>query len=153
MLRKTSRPVTDFGKRTHDLMDDLRETMVRADGAGLAAPQVGILRRAVVIVREDEIVELINPEILETSEETVGAFEGCLSCPDMRGYVERPVRVVVRAQDRNGKEFTLECRDMAARAALHETDHLDGRLFIDLVDRIYTDEELDELFNSEDGDE
>lgn len=146
LLRKTSRPVTEFGKRTHDLMDDLRETMVSANGAGLAAPQVGILRRAVVIVRDDEIVELINPEILEQSEETVGAYEGCLSCPDMRGYIERPVRVVVKAQDRNGKEFTLECRDMAARAALHETDHLNGKLFIDLADQIFTDEELDEMF-------
>ncbi len=145
-LRKHSRPVTDFGQRTRDLMTDLGETMVKANGAGLAAPQVGILRRAVVIVRDDEIVELINPEIIERNEEEVGLYEGCLSCPGLRGLVMRPTYVKVKAQDRNGKWFELECNDMAARAACHEIDHLDGKLFIDLVDRVYTDEELDELF-------
>lgn len=148
-LRKHCRPVTDFGAKTAELMTDLAETMVKANGLGLAAPQVGILRRAVVIVREEEIVELINPEIIERSEEEVGAYEGCLSCPNMRGMVMRPRHVRVKAQDRNGNWFELDCEEMAARAACHEIDHLDGKLFIDLVDRIYTEEELDEMFENE----
>ncbi len=145
-LRKRSRPVTEFGTRTKELMTDLAETMVKANGAGLAAPQVGILRRAVVIVREEEIVELINPEIIERNEEEAGLYEGCLSCPGLRGLVMRPTYVKVKAQDRDGNWFELDCNDMAARAACHEIDHLDGKLFIDLVDRIYTDEELEEMF-------
>ena len=145
-LRKKCRPVTDFGERTAALMDDLRETMVSANGAGLAAPQVGTLRRAVVIVRGDEIVELINPEIIERSEEETGEFEGCLSCPNQRALIMRPQHVRVRAQDRHGTWFEIECEDFAARAACHELDHLEGVLFTDLADRIYTEEELDELF-------
>ncbi len=148
-LRKHCRPVTDFGQKTKELMTDLAETMVKADGAGLAAPQVGILRRAVVILRGEEIVELINPEIIARGQEEVELFEGCLSCPNMRGLVSRPKYVRVRAQDRDGNWFELDCEDMAARAACHEIDHLDGKLFIDLVDRIYTEEELDELFAEE----
>ncbi len=144
-LRKKSRPVTDFGPRTAQLLDDLRDTLVKAAGAGLAAPQVGILRRVVVILHNDEIVELINPEIIKQSEEQLGEFEGCLSCPDMRGYLLRPAKVTVRAQDRTGKSFELECEGIAARAACHETDHLNGVLFIDKVDKIYTEEELDDL--------
>lgn len=148
-LHKHCRPVTEFGQRTHELMDDLRDTVVAANGLGLAAPQVGILRRAVVIINGEDIVELINPEIVEQSGELIGAYEGCLSCPDLRGYVERPSHVVVRAQDRNGKPFTLTVDDMAARAALHETDHLDGKLFLDLADKVYTEEELDELLEEQ----
>ncbi|MEG1984206.1 MAG: peptide deformylase [Oscillospiraceae bacterium] len=151
-LRKHCRPVTDFKQRTHELMTDLAETMVAANGLGLAAPQVGILRRAVVIVRGEDIVELINPEIIERSEDEVGMYEGCLSCPNEHGRVMRPVRVVVRAQDRDGKQFELECLDMAARAACHEIDHLDGKLFIDIAERVYSDDELDEIL-SEEGEE
>lgn len=152
-LRKKSRPVTDFGPRTAQLMDDLRETMIAAEGAGLAAPQVGILRRAAVIMRDDEIVELINPVIVSRSAQQVGLFEGCLSFPGKRGYLERPQKVVVRGQDRTGKPFELECEDMAARAVCHETDHLDGVVFVDLVGRLYTEEELDELLAQESGDD
>lgn len=143
-LRKISRPVTDFGKRTADLMDDLAETMEVANGVGLAAPQVGILRRAVVIIRNDEVVELINPEIIESSDEEEG-IEGCLSVPGKSGYVVRPKHVVVKAQNRNGEWFELECEELAARAACHEIDHLDGILYIDKAADVMTDEELDEL--------
>jgi len=150
LLRKKSRPVTDFGPRTAALMDDLRETLIDANGAGLAAPQVGILRRAVVILHgEDELVELINPEILWKSEELEGAYEGCLSCPNQRGYIERPLKVRVRAQDRWGKTFELDCEGLSARAACHEIDHLEGTLFIDLADELFTDEELDEMLGGE----
>lgn len=144
-LRKKCRPVTDFGKRTSDLMDDLRDSVEHAGGAGLAAPQVGILRRACVIMKDGELVELINPEIVEQSEAVTGRYEGCLSCPDRWGWLERPQNVRVKAQDRKGEWFELECEDMAARAACHETDHLDGVLFIDLVEELITEEELDEL--------
>ncbi|MEA5051107.1 MAG: peptide deformylase [Oscillospiraceae bacterium] len=150
-LRKVCRPVTDFGPRTCDLLTDLAQTMASADGLGLAAPQVGILRRAVVIVDGEEVVELVNPEITEKSEETTGAFEGCLSCPDERAYLQRPVRVVVRAQDRAGAPFERAFEQMAARAACHEIDHLDGKLFIDLAERVYSDEELDELLERTDA--
>ena len=123
--------------------------MVQANGAGLAAPQVGILRRAVVILNNDEIVELINPEIIEHSEETEDEYEGCLSCPNKRALIARPSKVTVRAFDRAGNEFTAEYEGFAARAACHEIDHLEGTLFVDLADRIYTEDELDELLAAE----
>lgn len=152
ILRKKSRPVSNFGKRTANLMDDLRDTLVDAEGAGLAAPQVGILRRAVVIVRDGEIAELINPEIIKRSESEVGQFEGCLSCPDKRGFLMRPKEVTVRAQDREGKWFELVCEDIAARAVCHEADHLDGVLFVDKVERIYTEDEVAEILEELAGD-
>ncbi len=144
-LRIKSRLVTDFGVKTANLLDDLKETMVQANGAGLAAPQVGILRRAVVIVNGEDIVELINPEIIESSEETEGEYEGCLSCPNKRALISRPSKVKVHAFDREGNEFKAEYEGLAARAACHELDHLEGTLFVDLADRIYTEDELDEL--------
>lgn len=146
-LRKVCREVTDFGERTAALMDDLSETMLAANGAGLAAPQVGILRRAVVIIdNDDKVLELINPEVIWQSEEQVGEFEGCLSVPGRRAYLMRPQRVKVRAYNRHGEQFEVELEDIAARAACHETEHLDGKLFIDRADKVYTEEELDELF-------
>ncbi|MEG0833278.1 MAG: peptide deformylase [Oscillospiraceae bacterium] len=152
VLRKKSRPVTEFTARTCNLLDDLRDTLIEANGLGLAAPQVGILRRAVVIVRDEEYVELVNPKILEREGE-IGVFEGCLSCPNERAWIMRPQRVVIEAQDRNGKKLKLECLDMAARAACHEIDHLDGTLFTDLADRIFTDDELDELIARQEEEE
>jgi len=146
-LRKVCRPVTDFGKRTAELMDDLVETLIDAHGAGLAAPQVGIRRRAAVILREGEYVELINPEIIRRSEEHEGLYEGCLSFPGLRGYLLRPTDVTVHAFDREGREFDLECTGMAARAACHEIDHLNGVLFVDLVDELITEEELDRILD------
>ncbi len=149
-LRKHSRPVTSFGARTWQLLDDMRETLIDANGLGLAAPQVGVLRRAVLIVDNDgTMIELLNPEILEQSEEKVGAYEGCLSVPGERGWLERSEKVKVKAQNRYGEWFTKELEEMAARAALHETDHLDCTLFIDLVDTLITDEELQEILDKE----
>ena len=150
-LHKVCRPVTQFDKRLHDLLDDLKETLAHANGAGLAAPQVGILRRCVVVVDEaGEMLELVNPEILWRSEELQDGWEGCLSIPGRWGEVERPARVRVRAQDRNGETFEREGEGIVARCFCHELDHLDGHLFSELADRLYTQEELDELMKEED---
>ncbi len=132
LLRKTSRPVEDFGERLHALLDDMAETMYASDGVGLAAPQVGILRRVVVIdVREgDGIIEMINPEIIEQSGSQTDN-EGCLSVPEYIGTVTRPDTLKVRAYDRHGNEFTKTATGFFARAVCHELDHLDGILFVD----------------------
>jgi len=151
-LRKKSRAITDFNKRLHVLLDDMHETLQDADGLGLAAPQVGILRRVALIVDinsetdppEETVYELINPEITEESGEQNGS-EGCLSVPDVYGMVSRPETVTVRAQDRFGDTFEITCSGLTARAACHEIDHLDGVLFTSLTDHILTDEELDAL--------
>ncbi len=126
------RPVKAFDKRLATLLDDMAETMYDAEGAGLAASQVGILKRAVVIDAGDGLVELINPEILETSGEQ-GCFEGCLSFPGEHGYVVRPNYVRVKAQDRDGNEHEYEATELFARAVLHECDHLDGLVYKRLV--------------------
>ncbi len=131
-LHTVCRPVTDFNKRLATLLDDMLETMYDADGCGLAAPQVGILRRAVVIDCGEGPVELINPEITETSGEQ-GCFEGCLSFPGEHGYVVRPNHVKVRALDRRGDEHEYEAEGLFARAILHECDHLDGLVYKRLV--------------------
>ena len=152
LLRKKSRPVTDFNERITTLIDDMKETLVDANGLGLAAPQVGVLRRVVIVVNNDgEYLELVNPEITARSQETVGAYEGCLSVPDERGYLERPRKVIVKAQDRTGKSFTISLEEMAARAACHEIDHLDGTLFVDLTKELYTEDELDRMLSEQDG--
>ena len=131
-LYKVCRPVEKFDERLGELLDDMAETMYDAEGVGLAAPQVGILRRAVVIDCGDGLVELINPEILETSGEQ-GCFEGCLSFPGERGYVVRPNYVRVRAYDRKGNLCEYEAEELFARAILHETDHLEGLNYKRLV--------------------
>ncbi|MEG2378302.1 MAG: peptide deformylase [Clostridia bacterium] len=127
-----SRPVTNFDDRLHILLDDMRETLVEADGVGLAAPQVGVLRRAVIVLIGEDYVELINPEIIGRSGEQTGP-EGCLSVPGVSGTVTRPNYVKVRAQDRNGCFFEIGGEALCARAFCHETDHLDGKLFTDFV--------------------
>ena len=134
ILRKKSRPVTNYDERLWTLLDDMAETMRSKDGAGLAAVQVGVLRRAVVIDVHDDhgLIELINPEII-SAEGTQTGGEGCLSAPNVWEEVERPNIVTVRAQDRNGKEFTMTGSALLARAFCHEIDHLDGVLFIDHV--------------------
>ncbi len=134
ILRKKSRPVTNFDERLWTLLDDMAETMRSRDGAGLAAVQVGVLRRAVVIDVHDEhgLIELINPEII-SEEGTQTGGEGCLSAPNVWEEVQRPNIVTVKAQDRNGREFTLTGSALLARAFCHEIDHLDGILFIDHV--------------------
>ncbi len=128
VLAKKCRPVTEFDERLAQLLDDMAETMIRADGCGLAAPQVGLLKRICIVDAGDGIVELINPEIIEASG-SQREIEGCLSCPGVWGYVKRPMKVTVKAQDRNGKEFTVSGEDLKARAFCHEIDHLDGVLF------------------------
>lgn len=151
MLHKTCRPVTNFDARLWELLDDLKETLDQAGGAGLAAPQVGILRRCVIVVdAEEQMVELVNPEIIWRSDEMQDGWEGCLSVPGKWGTVERPMRVRVRAQDRNGAFFEVEGEAIVARCYCHELDHLDGHLFTELTDRLYTQEELDELYQKED---
>ena len=149
-LHKVCRPVTQFDGKLHDLLDDLKETLAQANGAGLAAPQVGILRRAVIVVdANDEMLELVNPEIIEREGEQEG-FEGCLSVPGRWGVVKRPMKARVRAQDRNGDFFEVEGEEIVARCFCHEIDHLDGHLFTELAGRLYTSEELDELMAEED---
>lgn len=131
-LRKVSREVTKIDKRIIELLDDLAETMRDADGAGLAAPQVGILRRVVVIDAGDGLVEMINPEVI-FSEGEEGCMEGCLSFPGEAGYVVRPSHVIAKAQDRSGEWREYDATGMFARAIMHETDHLDGKLYKELI--------------------
>ncbi|MBC5732630.1 MULTISPECIES: peptide deformylase [Lawsonibacter] len=148
-LHKVCRPVTRFDQRLWDLLDDLKETLADANGAGLAAPQVGILRRAVIVVDDqDNMLELVNPEIIDQAGEQEG-FEGCLSVPGRWGVVKRPKTVRVRAQDRNGMLFEAEGADMVARCFCHEIEHLDGRLFTEHAPRLYTTEELDQLLEEQ----
>ena len=123
-----------FDEKLHILLDDMYETMQSRDGVGLAAPQVGILKRAVVIDVGDGKIELINPEIVEESGEQTGS-EGCLSVPGVFGEVTRPNVVTVKAQDRNGKWFKITGKELLARAFCHEIEHLDGKLFLDRVIR------------------
>ena len=139
-LRKTARPVTVFDDRLGVLLDDMAETMYAAPGVGLAAPQVGILRRAVVIDVGEGLIELINPEIT-MREGSQRGFEGCLSVPGKIGEVVRPNRVTVRAQDRHGKSFELTGEAFLARAICHELDHLDGHLYVDFVEGELLDQE------------
>ncbi len=149
-LRKVSRAVTKFDDRLHELLDDMAETLEDARGVGLAAPQVGILRRVVVVDVGEEILELINPEIISQSGEQTG-MEGCLSVPGKYGIVTRPNVVKVRAQDRFGEWYEAEGEELIARAFCHELEHLDGHLYVDKVERFLTQEELEELANEAEG--
>ena len=152
-LHKVCRPVTNFDSRLHDLLDDLKETLAQANGAGLAAPQVGILRRVVIVVDDQEqMLELVNPEIIAQEGEQEG-LEGCLSVPGRWGVVKRPMHVKVRAQDRNGAFFEAEGEGLVARCFCHETEHLDGHLFVEHADKLYTTEELDEMMAQEEEEE
>ncbi len=135
ILRKVCRPVETITPRILTLLDDMAETMREADGCGLAAPQVGVLRRiAVVEVEPGELIELINPKIIAYAGEQEES-EGCLSLPGKWGVTKRPRHVTVRALDRNGKSFDISGSDLLARALCHELDHLDGKLFIDCMIR------------------
>lgn len=155
-LYKQCRPVTKFDERLHQLLDDMKETLLNANGVGLAAPQVGVLRRAVLVIEtnvpegeEEFIYELINPEILETEGEQDGP-EGCLSVPGEYGLVKRPMRVKVRAQDRDGNWFEAEGEGLTARCFCHEIDHLNGIVFTSKVERMLTQEELENWAGEED---
>ena len=144
-LSKVCHPVTKFDDKLADLLDDLNETLAKANGLGLAAPQVGILRRAVIVVDDNgEMLELVNPEIIDRKGEQDG-LEGCLSVPGKWGYVKRPEWVKVKAQDRNGNWFEVDGKDVTARCFCHELGHLDGHLYVELTDRLYTSEELDAM--------
>jgi peptide deformylase len=143
-LHKVCKPVTTFDKKLHKLLDDMAETLEEANGVGLAAPQVGILRRVVIVDTGDGILELVNPTIIETSGEQVGA-EGCLSVPGKYGLVKRPNVAKVRAQDRNGDWYEAEGEELIARCFCHELDHLDGVVYTQVMDRFLSDEELDEM--------
>lgn len=132
ILYKNCKTVKDFDNKLHILLDDMYDTMNEHDGVGLAAPQVGILKRAVVIDVGEGKIELINPEIIEESGEQTGS-EGCLSVPGVYGEVTRPNKVTVKAQDRDGKWFKITGEGLLARAFCHETEHLDGKLFLDRV--------------------
>ncbi len=148
ILHKKSKTVEKFDKRLHDLLDDMKETMYEANGIGLAAPQVGILKRAIVVDLGDGAIELVNPQI-EYSEGSQIDIEGCLSVPNVWGEVERPKRVIVRGQNRHGEEIKIEAEDLLARALCHEIDHLDGILFIDKVIRFVTEEEIEKRRSKE----
>ena len=140
-LHKTCKPVTEFNGRLHKLLDDMRETLLDSGGVGLAAPQVGIIRRVVLVDNGEEILELVNPELVATDGEQEGA-EGCLSVPGKYGLVKRPYWAKVRAQDRYGNWFEAEGEELTARCFCHELDHLDGIIYTEVMERYLTDEEL-----------
>ena len=140
-LHKTCKPVVNFDRRLHKLLDDMRETLIESGGVGLAAPQVGILRRVVLVDVGDEIIELVNPTMVETDGEQTGV-EGCLSLPGKYGLVTRPYYAKVRAQDRNGDWYEAEGEELIARCFCHELDHLDGIVYTEVMDRFLTEEEL-----------
>ena len=147
VLTKRCRPVEKFDKKLHTLLDDMAETMHHANGVGLVAPQVGILRRAVVIdisPEQDSVLELVNPKIIAYSGEQEGN-EGCLSFPGQWGIVKRPNYVKVKAQDRFGEEFTVEGTELLARAFCHELDHLNGVVFKEVCERMLTRSEIEDM--------
>ena len=148
-LTRVCRPVTDFNSRLHTLLDDMADTLAESGGVGLAAPQVGILRRVCVVLDEDDqLIELVNPEIIRTEGEQTG-LEGCLSVPGKYGVVTRPEVVRVRAQDRDGDWFEVEDEGLTARCFCHEIEHLDGHLFVEHIDHFLTEEELKEYLEDE----
>lgn len=140
-LHKTCRPVENFDKKLHTLLDDMRETLIESGGVGLAAPQVGILRRVVLVDTGEEVLELINPTLVETDGEQEGP-EGCLSVPGKYGLVKRPYYAKVRAQDRSGAWYEAEGEELIARCFCHELDHLDGIIYTEVMERFLTEEEL-----------
>ena len=149
ILNKKCRVVTEYNERLHTLIDDMKETLADADGAGLAAPQVGVMRRVCIVIGNDgEMIELVNPEIVAQSGEQTG-LEGCLSVPGKWGIVTRPDVVRVRAQDRYGDWFEVEGEGLTARAFCHEIEHLDGHLFVEHIDHFLSDEELRDYLEQE----
>lgn len=145
ILTKVCHPVTKFDLRLALMLNDLKETLLESGGVGLAAPQVGICRRVCVVMNDqEEIYELVNPKIVETAGEQTG-LEGCLSLPGKWGTVTRPSHVKVRAQNRRGEWFEVEGDDLTARCFCHEIEHLDGHMFDEHCDRLYTSEELEQM--------
>ena len=140
-LHKTCKEVVNFDAKLHKLLDDMHETLEDSGGVGLAAPQVGILRRVVLVDNGEEVLELVNSTLVETDGEQVGP-EGCLSVPGKYGLVKRPFYAKVRAQDRFGNWYEAEGEELTARCFCHELDHLDGIIYTEVMDRYLTDEEL-----------
>ena len=140
-LHKTCKEVVDFDAKLHKLLDDMHETLEESGGVGLAAPQVGILRRVVLVDNGEEVLELVNPTLVETDGEQVGA-EGCLSVPGKYGLVKRPYYAKVRAQDRFGNWYEADGEELTARCFCHELDHLDGIIYTEVMERYLTEEEL-----------
>ncbi len=148
-LRKKCKPVEKITPRILTLLDDMRDTLIDSEGVGLAAPQIGVLRRIALVIDtndNDKMYELINPEIIER-EGNQQEMEGCLSVPGEWAITDRPMKVTVRALDRNGNEFTVSGEGLTARCFCHEIDHLDGKLFIDEAIHVLTPEEVDELMD------
>lgn len=144
-LRKIANPITKFDARLGVILRDMADTMYQAEGIGLAAPQVGIQRRLVVVDVGEGLIEFVNPEIT-AQEGECGMIEGCLSVPGRRGYVTRPEKVTVTAQDRTGKTFTIEADGMLARCIQHEIDHLNGVLYVDKMEHeVFPEDEEDDL--------
>ena len=152
VLGKRAKEVKELTPKLRQLIEDMKETMYDSDGVGLAAPQVGMLKRIVVIdvsENQDQPIVFINPEIIEQDGEQTG-WEGCLSVPGKSGQVTRPSHVIAKALDENMQEFTVEGEGLLARAICHELDHLEGHMYVELVEgRLYTNEELDEMFAKE----
>lgn len=145
VLGKVCRPVEKFDGRLHDLLDDMKDTLIQSNGVGLAAPQIGILRRvALVMDPVENIIELINPVIVKAEGEQSG-LEGCLSVPGKYGVVTRPMYVTVQAQDREGNTFQVSGEEITARCFCHELEHLDGHLFVERAEELFTPEELDAM--------
>lgn len=149
ILSKKCHAVTQFDEKLWALLEDMKETLTKSNGVGLAAPQIGIVRRVVIVVNDEgEMLELINPEIIETSGQQDG-LEGCLSVPGYYGFVERPMYVKVRCQNRHGEWVEYEGEELTARCFCHELDHLDGHLYTELADELYTPEELERMEDEE----
>ena len=147
-LSKMCRPVTDFNSRLHTLLDDLADTLADSGGVGLAAPQVGVLRRVCVVLdEEDQLIELVNPEIIAAEGEQT-CLEGCLSIPGKFGIVTRPYTVRVRAQDRDGNFFEVEDEELTARCFCHEIEHLDGHLYTEHC-KILSEDELEKYIREQ----
>ncbi|RKJ40415.1 peptide deformylase [Acutalibacter sp. 1XD8-33] len=144
ILKKECRPVEKFDRKLHQLLDDMQDTLYDANGAGLAAPQVGVLRQICIVDVGEGPIELINPEIIATEGNQIGP-EGCLSLPNEWGEVSRPMKVTVRAQNRKGKWFEISGEELCARAFCHEIDHLHGIVFTEKANRMLTPEELEAM--------
>ncbi len=140
VLAKRCRPVEQFDDRLSQLIDDMMQTLKKANGVGLAAPQVGVLKRVFIIDMGDRMIEAVNPEIIKAGGKQRGV-EGCLSCPNIWGYVTRPKHCTLRAYNRKGEQYELKLSDLEARCACHEYDHLEGQLFVRLVDEYVTYED------------
>lgn len=143
ILRKKCRPVEKFDEKLSVLLDDMHETLEKAEGVGLAAPQVGMCRRLFIMHLGDERIEAINPQIIKTNGKQ-RVLEGCLSCPEKWGYVTRPMKATLKAQDRNGEWYEMEFEELGAQCVCHESAHLDGELFLDVVEEFVDPENLEE---------